>query len=129
MKHRGASIIFSNNDRNVLLLLRDDKPSIPYPGMWDLPGGHIEAGETPHHCIQREMKEELLVDTGACDLFCIYDFDDRIEYVYTRDVFFRPEDIDLQEGQELRWFSLEEIRTTGLAYGFNQVLEDYFARR
>ena len=40
-------------------LLRDDKPGIPYPNMWDIPGGHAEYGETPEQCIVREMKEEM----------------------------------------------------------------------
>ncbi len=47
MKRSGASIIFTNRRDEVLLLLRDDKPDIPYPNMWDLPGGHVDNGETP----------------------------------------------------------------------------------
>ena len=30
-----------------------------YPGVWDLPGGHIEAGETSEEAIARELREEL----------------------------------------------------------------------
>lgn len=29
------------------------------PGAWDLPGGHIEAGEDPGAALIREMREEL----------------------------------------------------------------------
>ncbi len=128
MKHLGASIIFFNDSRQVLLLLRDDIPTIPYPGMWDLPGGHIENNETPQCCIQREMHEEILIETGQCDLFCTYDFNDRIEYVFKKRIFFDPSDIDLQEGQTIRLFTEEEIRKTILAYGFNRVLSDYFRK-
>ncbi|NTU88060.1 MAG: NUDIX domain-containing protein, partial [Chlorobiaceae bacterium] len=42
MKRSGASIIFLNSRSEVLLLLRDNRPDIPYPDMWDLPGGHVE---------------------------------------------------------------------------------------
>lgn len=45
-------------DGAVLALLRDDKPTIPYPGHWDLPGGGIDAGETPLECGLRELTEE-----------------------------------------------------------------------
>lgn len=128
MKHRGASILFFNDSRQVLLLLRDDIASIPFPGMWDLPGGHIENSESPQCCIQREMLEEMLLETGQCDLFGIYDFSDRIEYVFSKKIFFNPTDVDLQEGQRIRLFSEEEVGKTTLAYGFNRVLADYFSR-
>ncbi len=30
-----------------------------YPDVWDLPGGHIEAGESPEATARRELAEEL----------------------------------------------------------------------
>ena len=43
----------------ILTILRDDKPTIPYPNMWDLPGGGREGNETPFECVAREVYEEL----------------------------------------------------------------------
>ena len=43
----------------VLTILRDDKPSIPWPNMWELPGGGREADESPFECVAREVFEEL----------------------------------------------------------------------
>lgn len=33
-----------------------------YPDVWDLPGGHVEAGEEPRGALVRELREELGVD-------------------------------------------------------------------
>ncbi|NRQ36842.1 NUDIX domain-containing protein [Nonomuraea sp. NN258] len=30
-----------------------------YPGVWDLPGGHVEEGEDPRGSLVRELREEL----------------------------------------------------------------------
>jgi 8-oxo-dGTP diphosphatase len=38
---------------------RDVKPSIPWPGLWDLPGGGREGAETPADCALRETREEF----------------------------------------------------------------------
>ncbi|MGO5580569.1 NUDIX hydrolase [Streptococcus milleri] len=43
----------------ILTILRDDIPTIPYPNMWDFPGGGREKEETPFECIKREVFEEL----------------------------------------------------------------------
>ncbi|OGK77760.1 MAG: hypothetical protein A2X52_08070 [Candidatus Rokubacteria bacterium GWC2_70_16] len=40
-----------------VLLARRAAP--PYAGTWDLPGGFLEAGETPERALARELREEL----------------------------------------------------------------------
>lgn len=53
-----ASAIICWGDK-ILLFLRDDIPTIPYPDYWALPGGGIEAGETPLEAVKRELFEEV----------------------------------------------------------------------
>ena len=126
MRHVGTSIIFHNSRHEVMLVLRDDKPSIVCPNMWDLPGGHVESDETPAECIVREMLEEIEVNVEGCELFKVYEFSDRTEHVFIKSVEFDVERLVLHEGQMLRWFSREEMVKTELAYGFNEVVEDFF---
>ncbi len=127
MKRSGTSIIFFNSNKQVLLFLRDDKPDLPYPNMWDLPGGHVEEGETPEACIVREMQEEIETDVTRCRPYSVYDFPDRIEHIFFMDLDADAQSIPLHEGQRLQWFSAEEIPKLQLAYGFDIVLSDFFA--
>ncbi|MBI9087815.1 MAG: NUDIX hydrolase [Desulfobacterium sp.] len=127
MKPRGCSIVFLNRRNQILLLLRDEKPGLPCAGMWDLPGGHVEADETPEQCIVREMDEEMGLTLCPPALFQVVAFDDRTEYV-----FWQPSDLDihaivLTEGQCLKWFDRDEACGTVLAFGFNQLVEAFFA--
>jgi 8-oxo-dGTP diphosphatase len=46
-------------ETHLITYLRDDKAGIPFPGLWDLPGGGREADETPIECALREVKEEF----------------------------------------------------------------------
>jgi 8-oxo-dGTP diphosphatase len=128
MKRKGTSIIFINDQQQVLLFLRDDKPTIPYPNTWDVPGGHVEAGETPEACIVREMKEEMGLTLEEFQRFSVMEFTDRKEYTFWKRANLDIEKIDLQEGQRLRWFTEFEAKNTKLAYGFNEIIDDFFKK-
>jgi 8-oxo-dGTP diphosphatase len=58
LSFHGAKIALFYNGL-VLTYLRDNKCSIPFPNMWDLPGGGRENLESPAECVIREMKEEF----------------------------------------------------------------------
>jgi 8-oxo-dGTP diphosphatase len=126
MKRKGCSIIFINDDHQVLLFLRDNIPTIPFPNMWDVPGGHVEPDETPESCIVREMKEEMELELKDFSLFSIMEFPDRIEYTFWKKSNLDIGSIILHEGQRLKWFDRNEIEKTELAMGFNEILSSFF---
>ena len=129
MKRKGASIIFVNDKGEILLLLRDNIPDIPYPNIWDLPGGHVEDNENPEECIIREMGEELEICLGDFDLFSVTEFSDRIEYTFWEKVNFDINKINLNEGQKIGWFTETEAKNTELAYGFNRIVDSFFNKK
>jgi 8-oxo-dGTP diphosphatase len=126
MKRKGCSILFVNDRNEILLFLRDDKSSIPYPNMWDALGGQVEEGETPEQGIRRELKEELGLDIDGFQLFSVTEHPDRTEYTFWQRIKLEIENITLNEGQCLKWFTEEEIKNTNLAFGFNPIIESFF---
>ena len=54
----GAKLLLTHGDR-LLTCLRDDRPDLPFPAHWDLPGGGREGGESPQDCALRETSEEF----------------------------------------------------------------------
>ena len=126
MKRKGSSIIFINDTQKILLFLRDNKPDLPYPNMWDVPGGHVEANENPEKCIIREMKEEMDLDIDEFKLFSKIEFEDRIEYTFWSRADFDIDEIELMEGQKLKWFTRDDAKQTTLAYGFNEIVEKFY---
>ncbi len=55
-------------DGQILTILRDDKPTIPWPNLWELPGGGREEDETPFGCVAREVYEELNIQLSKDDI-------------------------------------------------------------
>lgn len=56
--HQGAKVALFLGDR-LVSILRDDRPDIPFPNHWDLPGGGREGAETTFETVARELFEEL----------------------------------------------------------------------
>ncbi len=55
------------NDRGEILLIKRKWP--PHQGMWDLPGGFVDLGESLEESVQRELKEEMGVEIKDLKFF------------------------------------------------------------
>ena len=121
----------------LLTILRDDIPTLPYPNMWELPGGGREGQETPFECVAREVYEELGIHlTEDCLLW---------SQVYPSMLFERKESIFLvgkltqeqidsivfgDEGQGYKLMPIEEfISTEGVVPQFQERVKDYLEEK
>ena len=58
-----AAVALIDADGRVLIAQRP--PGKSMAGLWEFPGGKIDAGETPEEALVRELKEELGIDTAT----------------------------------------------------------------
>lgn len=59
-----AAVALTDKDGRVLLAQRPEGKSMA--GLWEFPGGKVEAGETPEFALMRELEEELSIETREC---------------------------------------------------------------
>ena len=126
----GCQTILINDAGEVLLQLRDDKDWIPFPNMWAIPGGMLEAGESAAECIRREVREELGV-TLAPEEIRLLEVRGRsygIEHAFAARLDLPAEAITLTEGQRVAWFSQAQITEMSLAYEDSTVLAEHLDR-
>jgi 8-oxo-dGTP diphosphatase len=127
-----AAIILENDKGEFLLYLRDNKPGIPFPGYWDLIGGHVEEGETPEEALVREVKEELDLDLMEYKFYKKYecltgDAYENIKYIYSGRINLPVEEITLLEGVRPQYFSREEIPNVRFANILRSIVMEYIA--
>lgn len=65
LKHYAVAIYQRWSDNKILFLQRTFDDDF-HPSVWNLPGGHIDAGETPEQAVKREFKEETNLEVDTC---------------------------------------------------------------
>ncbi len=94
-------------DADGRVLLTQRPPGKKLAGMWEFPGGKVEANETPEAALLRELREELGLDISAACLapfaFASHSYDDfhlLMPLYVCRRWAGQPEG---REGQALKW--------------------------
>lgn len=101
-------------------------------GEWELPGGRIEAGESPELCLVREIEEELGIQAGVACILDTWLF----EVLPGKHVFIATyacttkestaEVIQIShEHKEVRLFTLEEALNLNMPEGYKASLKKY----
>jgi len=132
---RGAGTIFYIRETDqFMFFLRDEKDTIPFPGMVDIMGGRMEEDidATPLDTALRELTEELDdLDTGepfqpsGLTLFQQWVDERGTQHNIFGCVLEYMPNLRLNEGQRLVFLGRDELRTTGFAFNYNDVAQAY----
>jgi 8-oxo-dGTP diphosphatase len=106
--HVAVAVILDTR-RQILLSRRS--PETHQGGLWEFPGGKVEAGEDLLAALQRELKEELDIEPGRTSalLQVAHDYGDRsvlLDVHVVWDFYGTPAGL---EGQPLAWVAAEEL--------------------
>ncbi len=98
-------------ERDGKVLVARRKPELVAGGLWEFPGGKLEAGETPERGLARELAEELGVPARVGEHLCTVPFSGEIASFEL--VVFRTEllgeDLRLTDHDEIRWLSPRDM--------------------
>ena len=105
-----AVAVIMNPQQHVLLALRQTHQH--QGGLWEFPGGKVEAGESVYDALVREIEEEIgLTISSADELVKIsHDYSDKTVLldVWLVDAFIgEPKG---REGQQLRWCAIADLK-------------------
>lgn len=112
MKLVTAAVIIENGT----LLLARRGPGEQLPGMWELPGGKLEEGESPQECLVRELAEELQMEATAGGVLAqtVYKYEHG-EFMMIALQAWRHSDYSLSVHDRAAWFRREQLEGLALA--------------
>ncbi len=89
-------------------LLTSRPPGKAYAGYWEFPGGKIEAGESVHDALQRELQEEIGITIAASHPWKVerVDYPHALVRLHFCKVFDWAGELQMREGQSFAWETL-----------------------
>lgn len=94
-----------------LMQLRDNIPTIIYPGYWAFFGGHLDPGETPEEAVKRELLEEIGYTPPLISPFRCYSDSEVIRHVFHAPLTVELNQLVLTEGWDMGLLTPEHIKT------------------
>ena len=97
--------------RDGKILIAQRHPTDRMAGLWEFPGGKMEAGETPEMCLQRELKEELAIDARIGKVLgnSVYHYDHISIRLMAYQAFWNDGSIKLATHRECRWVGPDQL--------------------
>jgi len=124
-----CGLMLENSAGEILLQLRDDKPSLPFADCWGTFGGQIEPGESPEQAIRREIREELGYELHDPQRYDVYHYDGYDIYMFREvDPLVSLETLQIHEGQAGAFFGPEALNSLRFAFNAQEIMRDYFRR-
>lgn len=105
-----VAIALLYQDDCFLMQLRDDLPSIIYPGHWAFFGGHLEPGEDADTAVFRELAEEIGYTPPELSLYKQINDGRIIRHFYHGPLTVPPGQLQLNEGQDLGLCAIADIQ-------------------
>jgi ADP-ribose pyrophosphatase YjhB (NUDIX family) len=112
-----AGAIIKNNEEQYFLAKRGEKARDDQ-GLWEFPGGTINFYETREQAAKRNIYEKYHFEIGIDGLLGVYDVIDKIHADHWISTTYlchvvqgTPQIMDKKKCADIRWFTLEEIKT------------------
>jgi len=104
-----AVAVITNNDGHILIAKRLDH--VHQGGLWEFPGGKVEANESLEAALERELFEELGIELLACRpmLEIHHDYSDKQVFLDVWTVTGFSGEAYGREQQAVRWVALESL--------------------
>jgi 8-oxo-dGTP diphosphatase len=87
------------------ILIAKRRKGGPFGGSWEFPGGRVEPGETPETALQRELREELGIETRVGELLAtsLYDSTSLSIELLAYQVTYLSGKFRLADHEEIQW--------------------------
>lgn len=112
-----TACVFLHKDGKLFLAKRSDSKTL-FPGQFEVPGGHIEFGETIEDGLKREIREELHIEINLGEIFNAFTYlsynntahSVEIDYIATMK---NPNDqilLNIEDHTEYKWVTQTEAQ-------------------